>query len=413
MFALNPIAPDDVGVVVAAHAHLVVDPASKCHPCSRPALAPISEQMTNEVWFDEPVTSTAAELLRRCCHGPLPRRLSGDVLELVLSAEFRSAFLDVVLCHVDTTLTAHLVVATIGAVCAMKAIVHALANRELHAVLMGMAARGRVRHGVASRVFRDIRTPHIPVAIACGALAGVRPPPIAAGAPHRATGSTSTRPTGHTVCTLARGAHRYLNPGSAIDALGGNVTALGGAAAEWFSTPAPKRRRPGTPAPFVGLGAALDLAIVPTRADTESVCVICTTCRATRTPIRGLPAKRKRSGIVLNVAARRQLCGYCMSDSLVPIRLKHNFIVHRGRVIGGCTACSKVFVGTGMCATCTKAKPDRPCFARCRTKAITTAFVAKANGRICTFYACPRHCHCIPSTVEDIVAIGLRYGISV
>ena len=381
-------------------------------------------QTAAEVWLSQPTTSPAAALLRRCCHGPLPRQLSVDVLgvadpdpcvdpsgdtDMATGREFCTAFLDAVLCHADATLTAHLVVATIGDKNAIRAIAHALTNRELQALLVAMAMRGRAFPAI-SRIFSPASV-CAPVAAACAALAGVRPKPVAAHAVSRPR--APQQPVGHTVCTLARAAHRPLRPKRAVDALGGNVGALRGAP-EWFAdTGSPKRRRTALPVSIAGLGASLDLAIMPNASDTEAVCMVCATCRATRTPILGLPTKRKRSGIVVDVIAGRQLCGHCESDTLVPIRLKHSLIVHRGSTIGGCTRCSKSFVGTGACASCTDGRGDAPCFARCRTKAITTPFVATAKGRLRMFYACPRHRHCIPSTVEDIGAIATRFGVVV
>lgn len=410
--AARAAAPRDVGVVVAAHvAHAVH--ASAAHPSKLPPLVPITPAITARVWLGHGPTTPSAELMRRCQRDPPPRHLSKLVRKLVVDDGFVSAAMEAVLCDPDTTFDAHLAVAARGRRAALATLAARLNNRELHALLLTIAARGVAPAGL-DRVVEARRCLGSVVAVACGALAGCRPEPTAS-----VPAVGLQRPlSAAAVCTRAASVHRASAPAPPIDALGGNTALLGGATAEWLRADQTKSRKRRTgdaaPAALAGLGAALDLAIVPGRRAGRGHCVVCTACRAVRSPVAGLPAKRVRPGIVVDVVAGVELCGHCQTPSLVAFDLSCNLVVHRGVAISGCNTCGRAFAGV-TCGHCGPPPVDRhaSCFARCRTKEAVVPFIAKTHSGLATFYACPRHTHCIPTSVEHICAIAARYNIKV
>lgn len=416
--ALRDVSPRDVGVVVAAHVAAAFS-ASATHPSVVPPLMPIAAATAARVWLEHGAPTPAAELMRRCHRDPPPRHLSKQLRGLLLGApgasvvddRFVTAAVEAVLCDPVATLDAHVAVAARGRRAALATLADRLTNRELHALLLTVAARG-VRPAGLDRLV-EAPFPESVAAAACGALAGCRPAPTVGApiVPPRLLLSAAS------VCDRAADVHRAHTPAPPVDALGGNTALLGAAAAAWLRAGEPSRKkRASAPAALVGLGTALNLAIVPGRRIGRGHCIICTKCRAVRSPVAGLSRKRKRPGIVIDVVARLELCGHCQAPSLVAVDLSRNMVVHRGHAIAGCTGCGRPFVGVDtVCDHCRPplVDPHARCFARCRTKAAVVPFTAKTRSGWATFYACPKHTACIPTSVEDIHAIAARYNIAV
>ena len=389
-----------MNIVVAACAHLVNDPTCRLHPNNCVALEPISESTAASIWLHGSTSTPIADLLLRCHRSPAPRHLQTNISKLANNFEFSNAIVEALLCNVHASLAVHCVVASMGHTATVRALAHALTNRELHDLACLVAHRGRGHTIIRRAVGVGILRPSTVVQVAHGALLGCRSKPEAV-----ATRShISPHPfRGDTVCKLAVAAHRPLRPAIAVDALGGNTGLLG-----------PVSRKTG-PANVAGLGTALGLAIMPISVrDTAGVVVVCTTCRSVRSPVAGRPAKRRRSAIVVDVENNVGLCGQCMTPTLAIFKQSCNVVVADGAAIVSCDRCSRSFVGIGnRCLSCMQGpNPAERCFARCRTKAITVPFVARTCVGLHIFYACTAHVHCIPNSIENIVDIGARYKIT-